>query len=305
MTNDYGNLELHQVLLAAMKDIDKICREHGLKYYLHAGTLLGAINHKGFIPWDDDVDISMTPEDFKILSAELEHSCPDKYSMKTYDNTPDYYSKLNKLQILGAHLEHNDGSIENVFIDISLFHNAPDRRLARWIQCKELEFWDKVIAVKAGRITPKSLISKCILGSCAQLRKEWIGNRTDRIMERFDSKNTEWYALMINFVPNPYTGMSGYYNDFVPRRICENPKDLQFEDAVFMVYSEPETDLVRRYGNDYWRPYPEEKRVSKHDVRTFFVSENLKHNNNSSGDGENYEYTSLHGDVISNKIRRL
>ena len=65
MTNDYGNLELHKILLSAMKDIDKICRENHLRYYLHAGTLLGAINHKGFIPWDDDVDISMTRDDYE------------------------------------------------------------------------------------------------------------------------------------------------------------------------------------------------------------------------------------------------
>lgn len=50
MTNDYINLELHKVLLSTMKDIDHICRENGLKYYLHAGTLLGAINHMYFCP---------------------------------------------------------------------------------------------------------------------------------------------------------------------------------------------------------------------------------------------------------------
>ena len=63
MTNDYGNLELHMVLLQAMKDIDKICRENNLKYYLYAGSLLGAMNFKGFIPWDDDIDIVMFPKD--------------------------------------------------------------------------------------------------------------------------------------------------------------------------------------------------------------------------------------------------
>ena len=46
MTNEYGNELLHKVLLSAMKDIDKICRDNGLRYYLYAGTLLGAVNHK-------------------------------------------------------------------------------------------------------------------------------------------------------------------------------------------------------------------------------------------------------------------
>ena len=71
MTNEYGNELLHKVLLSAMKDIDKICRENGLRYYLYAGTLLGAVNHKGFIPWDDDVDIVMFPNDLEKLKKKL------------------------------------------------------------------------------------------------------------------------------------------------------------------------------------------------------------------------------------------
>ena len=67
MTNEYGNERLHKVLLSALKDIDKICRENDLRYYLHAGTLLGAVNYNGFIPWDDDADVSMFPDDFRVL----------------------------------------------------------------------------------------------------------------------------------------------------------------------------------------------------------------------------------------------
>lgn len=60
----YGNELLHKVLLSGMKDIDKICRQNNIKYYLYAGTLLGAVVHKGFIPWDDDVDIVMFRWDY-------------------------------------------------------------------------------------------------------------------------------------------------------------------------------------------------------------------------------------------------
>lgn len=276
MTNDYGNLELHQVLLAAMKDIDKICREHGLKYYLYAGTLLGAFNHKGFIPWDDDVDISMYPDEYQVFASVIETKYKDKFFLKTFENTPDHYSKLNKLQILGAEVVYQDGSRENVFIDISLFHHAPDSKLGQWIQCKELEFWDKVIGVKAGRIIPVSWRSKFLLLPFSKLDKEIIGKRLNRIMSRYDHKSTKWNALMIHMLPNPYTGVSGYYNDFVPSEICKNPQDILFENCFFMAYSDPEVDLLRRYGADYAKPYPEEKRVSKHAICGFIISEELR-----------------------------
>ena len=56
--------ELHDALLEILVEIDKVCREHGLRYTLAAGTLLGAIRHKGFIPWDDDADIYMPRPDY-------------------------------------------------------------------------------------------------------------------------------------------------------------------------------------------------------------------------------------------------
>ena len=90
MTNDYGNLELHTVLLSAMKDIDKICRENGLRYYLHAGTLLGAMNHQGFIPWDDDMDIWMPRTDYmrfkRVAAAEL----PRHYFLQMTETEHEY-----------------------------------------------------------------------------------------------------------------------------------------------------------------------------------------------------------------------
>ena len=284
MTNDYGNLELHQVLLAAMKDIDRICRENGLKYYLHAGTLLGAVNHKGFIPWDDDVDISMLPDDFRIFTGIIQSEYDDRYQIKTYDNTPDYYSKLNKLQVLGAEVVYVNGKKENVFIDISVLHHAPDGEIARWIQRRELEFWDRVIGVKSGSITPVSFLSKVLLIPFSHIHKSWIGRRLDKIMGRYDGVETQWYALMIHMLPNPYTGRNGYENDFVPKSICMKPKNIAFEDTQLMVYSNPVVDLERRYGKDFAKPYPEEKRVSKHNICQYIVSEQLHKRISMKGD---------------------
>lgn len=57
VNNEYGTLEVQKYLLEVMKYVDTFCREHNIKYSLDAGTLLGAVRHKGFIPWDDDIDI--------------------------------------------------------------------------------------------------------------------------------------------------------------------------------------------------------------------------------------------------------
>ena len=118
MTNDYGNLELHKVLLSAMKDIDKICCENGIRYYLHAGTLLGAINHKGFIPWDDDVDISMRREDYEKFVRIIAEDYSDKYSLRNYETDSTYPNNRAKLGIKGTGFIYDDGREEMLFIDI-------------------------------------------------------------------------------------------------------------------------------------------------------------------------------------------
>ena len=68
-------LRILEILLA----VDKVCREHGLRYYLWAGTLLGAVRHKGFIPWDDDVDICMPRADYDTLMAHAKEWLPAPY----------------------------------------------------------------------------------------------------------------------------------------------------------------------------------------------------------------------------------
>lgn len=276
MTNEYGNELLHKVLLSAMKDIDAICREHGLRYYLYAGTLLGAINHKGFIPWDDDVDISMLQRDFTVFVSILENEYSDKYFVETYDNTPSHFSKLNKIRIKGAEVIYEDGSHDAVFIDLSVFHHTPKGKFARKIQGTQLRFWDIVISIKSGSTKPTSLVSKLLFRPLAYLSKPFIGRIVNSIMTRYDNKKTEYYALMIHHLPNPYTGTSGYLNDFVPCEICEEPQYIDFEDTQFMVYSDPIRDLERRYGKDYWKPYPEEKRRSKHGIVNYELSDELR-----------------------------
>lgn len=276
MTNDYGNLELHKVLLAAMKDIDKICRENGLRYYLYAGTLLGAMNHKGFIPWDDDVDISMFPSDFEVLCKIIARDYSEKYFVETYKNTSSHYSMMPKIRLIGTEITYDNGEKEPIFIDLSIFHSVPDMRLLRLIQKKRLMLWDKVNSVKSGAIIPSSLVSKLTIGLLARKSKESIELKLQRIMNRYDNnQNTELIALMIHMLPNPYTGVDGYTNDTIPRKWCDKPSKVLFEDSFFMAYEHPELDLIKRYGDDYAKPYPEEKRKTKHGVVKYAVNDRI------------------------------
>lgn len=273
MTNDYGNLELHQVLLAAMKDIDKICRENGLKYFLYAGTLLGAVQHKGFIPWDDDIDLVMFPKDFDKLSEIIGREYGDRYEISTFDTDPNWFSKMNKLYVKGTQVLHKHGGESHpIFIDISKLHNVPDETWRRTIQRKQIELINLILAVQSGSVVPTSLISKLTLGNLAKINKAFWGRMLDKIMTRYDKKNTQCVGIMCNTLTrNPYTGRTGYENDLTKRIWHENPVDVMFEDVPLMTFSGIEEDLIQRYGHKWAEPYPEEKRVTKHDVASYKI----------------------------------
>ncbi len=272
MTNAYGNELLHKVLLSAMKDIDRICQENNLKYYLYAGTLLGAVNHKGFIPWDDDVDIVMFPKDFEKFANIVERDYEKLYRMMTFDNTENWYSKMCKLQIKGAYIVFSDGSKVPVFVDISKLHSVPDGTLQRQKQRREIELLNLSLGVLSGAVVPNSWKTKLTIAQLSRLGKERLGNLMENVLCRYDNITTTHVGIMCNtLTANPYTGVSGYDTDITERKWHMNPQFVAFEDTKFMTFSGYKEDLLHRYGPHYADPYPEEKRITKHDVKSYEI----------------------------------
>ena len=279
MTNDYGNLELHQVLLAAMKDIDRICRENGLKYYLHAGTLLGAVNHKGFIPWDDDVDVSLMRQDYEKLCRIIRESCWDIYFLQNYETDPNYRNNRAVVRVLGTKVIHNHedtpGTRNEIGIDLVPLDAAPDGRLLRKLQQGAIWILDAAVQIKLGDIIPRHPVMKCI-GLLSKLERQKLGRCIDRFSTMFNGRDSEWVGLLTYTGKNPYTGRSGYENDLMKRQWYLDPITVDFEDTQFMTISDPAADLDHRYGPDWAKPYPEEKRITKHDVKSYEISPEVR-----------------------------
>lgn len=279
MTNEYGNELLHKVLLSAMKDIDKICRENGLKYYLHAGTLLGALNHKGFIPWDDDVDISLKREDYNTLLHILQEQYSDMYFIHNYKTDPAYKNNRTVLRILGTRVTHHHEDPEDkhpeIAVDIIPLDAAPDRKWQRIAQQKLIWIFDAAVQIKQGGIIPQSIPTK-ILSILSHIERVRLGEIIDRLCMRYNHKNTVYMGLLSYTGKNPYTGKSGYENDLIPRSSYENPIMVPFEDTEFMTIGDPIRDLEHRYGPHWSEPYPEEKRVTKHDVKSYEISPEVR-----------------------------
>lgn len=82
--------EVQHAVLGIMKDIDKVCTENHIKYWLYAGTLIGAVRHNGFIPWDDDLDVAMLREDYERFLKVAPQCLGKRYFIQTWESDPGF-----------------------------------------------------------------------------------------------------------------------------------------------------------------------------------------------------------------------
>lgn len=136
--NEIDLEKLKECELNILKHFICICESLNLKYYLIGGTLLGAVRHKGFIPWDDDIDVGMPRRDYEIFLKKAQGMLPEKYFVQTHISDPEYpncFAKIRDndttfLETSSQKLKMNHG----VFIDIFPLDVYPDHQLSmKWL----------------------------------------------------------------------------------------------------------------------------------------------------------------------------
>jgi lipopolysaccharide cholinephosphotransferase len=142
--DDYEDLSLRdaQMIMAdILKDVHELCEKHGIKYFLDAGTLIGAVRHKGFIPWDDDVDIGMPREEYNKFLEIAKKELPRHLFLQTFE-TDEYYNvyptpckvRYNNTMFLENGAEENHKMHNGIFIDVFPYDSLPKHRYTYKIQ---------------------------------------------------------------------------------------------------------------------------------------------------------------------------
>jgi lipopolysaccharide cholinephosphotransferase len=257
--------------------IDKICKEHNIHYSLAYGTLLGAVRHKGFIPWDDDIDIMLLRNDYDILLRLL--SSDADYNL-VYEKTNNNWYTYAKLCDKRTYLRE-DGYPEietlGVFVDIFPMDFIPDNKIERFFYAKTLYLFDRLIYTSVSKNFFRSTsfiktIIKTILFTPLALVSKSIGtkklvNTTLRLMQKHNAllhckdtlqKCNDKNMNYVGFLPNKYG-----YKEVFPVDWFENLDTLEFEGYSLSVISEYKSYLSLLYKN-YMQPPPEDKRVSNH-----------------------------------------
>ena len=141
--------ELKEYQLRILDKVAAFCEEQGITYWIDSGTLLGAIRHKGYIPWDDDIDLGMLREDYdRFCKTFNQHN--DRYKVECVENDPDFYLSHAKVCDNSTVLYEPD---ENGFklminIDIFVYDNAPDDDEKVKKMYDKRDFWRKAHAIQ-------------------------------------------------------------------------------------------------------------------------------------------------------------
>lgn len=257
--------ELHQYDLEALKAFDTFCNKHGLRYFAIGGTLLGAVRHKGFIPWDDDIDVGMPRPDYDKLIS-LAKKFPKPFVLEEYRYSKgfqSYFMKVRneKIELLETVTETKDKR-RGYLLDIMPMDGTPNNKILRKLYyCKVLflRFLCGTANVHTGILTSRPKWEQQVLKVCRALKlyKVLTIKKIYKSMDKLFHKQDVLKSSYIGTITGAYKT-----REIVPAEyfgIEEEAVYLEFEDMKIRVPKQYEVYLTHMFG-DYMQLPPEEKR---------------------------------------------
>ena len=261
--------ELKKIELNLLKQVHEFCKERGIRHYLAGGTLLGAVRHKGFIPWDDDIDLVMPRPDYERFC--LEFAAPNA-SVRTFKNSSGFfypYAKVFDDRTLLVE-DRNPGALSSVFLDVfpvdGVSEACPVRVLRMVAVCNAILSVRRTPPLWRRRAWKKQLG----LWLCIPLRliPRFVRNAfARRLLHRIDGVLSSRV-----FASSPFAGaLVGVYGskEILPREAFSVGVDMPFEDGIFSAMVGWNDYLSSLFG-DYMTLPPPEKRITHHDFRAWW-----------------------------------
>ena len=256
--------ELKRIELGILRDVARFCEKHGIRYFLSGGTLLGAVRHKGFIPWDDDVDIAMLRPDYERFLREYRS---DRYAIRSPE-TNGFLSAYAKVVDARTHVEERDVTLKDlsVWVDVFPLDGAPSQdydphATAAWRWTK------KSIRYRNLPFSAPDRTIKQRMGILLTLPVRLLPNRfLAGLLRTIAMRHPVDDAPFIGCLVGPYSCA----RELQPRRVFEG-KDaiVSFEGESFHTMPGWRDYLTSLYG-DYMTPPPPEKRKSTHRFKAWW-----------------------------------
>lgn len=238
-----------------LKKLLSVCQKHNLRVWMNSGSLLGAVRHHGFIPWDDDVDVMMIREDYDKLSEIAPNEFQYPYFYQTAYTDTDYIfphaqirrSDTTAILPVTKRQKFNQG----IFIDIFVYDTVLENEKAQSKQCKKIAIMQSAMYWRYYWYTAKKWYVRCaaylfhLLASCVN-HKKWY-----RHMEDILRKNN---AQKSDYIGNIMYSYNNIKNRTFPKSDFEQTIWVPFEDFEVPIQNGYDNMLRKMYGDDYMIP---------------------------------------------------
>ena len=272
--NAENNSELRKLqltILDIIKLFARICEKNNLRYFMVGGTMLGAIRHKGFIPWDDDVDMGMPRPDYEKFLAIVQKELPEGYAFRNYKSDPDYRRYFSRIVNTNVEIYNSSNTkeiVENAWLDIFPYDGMPAGRLHQkahfwymtgWRLLYHMSCFEELVNLnRPGRPKYQQLIinflHKTRLGHNLDTKK--LMYRIEKGLCRYDYDDSD---TLVSFF--------GAYmeREIINKNIFGKLNYYPFEDTKFLGAEHFDEFLSHYYGA--WRTPPSDALKDKHSIR--------------------------------------
>ncbi len=267
MSNKEELSKVQNIIWEIMKELKEYLEENHIEYYMLGGTLLGAVRHQGFIPWDDDIDIGIPREQYEEFLQNIEEKLPEHLALHTFRNKKSHHYYFSRIVDKRYALKRT-GSIverdEEVWIDIFPLDGMPNNGLIRRIHMMKLlcvramyhiSCFDKVNLKRPNRPLLEKIVIKIVektgVGRNSDMYK-WL-EKLDKLLKKYPYQKSNW---VVNF-------MGQYkFKEMFPKSYYGTGKLYEFEDDKMTGPVNSDLVLRQMYG-DYMKP-PKEQDKNAH-----------------------------------------
>ena len=252
--------QVQDKILYIMKFIDTLCRRNGIKYYIMGGTALGAIRHGGFIPWDDDLDIFMTPDEYEKFKIVLEAENSNEFVLQEWRTTKNYLEYA-KVRLNGTtFIEHCYKDMldihHGIYVDIMILHKVSTNKFIQklvYYQSKYVVFY----ALSQRNWQPKTSGQALALKLLKILPNKIIAKWCYKNIYKYD--NLEKDYMYCYWITKASFAQGLFTPDFF-----QNPVDIPFEDTKLLSAEKIKEYLEYRYGDYMKLPSEQEQKAAVH-----------------------------------------
>lgn len=252
-------LGLQNCILNIAQYFDEFCEQRGIDYCLMGGSALGAVRHKGFIPWDDDIDVFMRPMEYrKFKDAFTDSGDLDTYYLQEWGGNTKHITftklRLNKSRYTEVDLEKYDIH-KGIYIDIFILHSCPDSTVGHWWQY----FWSRYLVLKS--LANRNYMRHGMIGNVLLKPLKWLPKRAfvDFAISQIYRKSDVETKFFCH-----YLGRAGYSKGLYKCELFTHTKKVPFETIELRVPERVEEYLTERWGDYMKLPSKEEIAYFQH-----------------------------------------